>query len=56
VLLCLFAAGIAPDLLDRAIVWDTGTLQWYFYGALIISLVLPSAVVAWQEPNQPAEA
>jgi Ca2+/Na+ antiporter len=54
-LLGIFALSIAPDVLDRPLVVTFETMQPLMWGALLYSLILPSAVIAWQEPDLPGE-
>lgn len=49
VLLGLLAAAIAPDLLDRPLSVSYETMQPLLWAAILYSIILPSAVVAWQE-------
>lgn len=51
VLVALVAVAIIPDVLDRPITLDYATLNWFIMGAILVSLALPSAVVAWVEPD-----
>jgi hypothetical protein len=44
-------AAIAPDVLDRPIEYTFETVQPVFWGVLHYALVLPSAFVAWREPD-----
>jgi formate hydrogenlyase subunit 3/multisubunit Na+/H+ antiporter MnhD subunit len=50
-LVVLIAAGILPDLLDRPIELTYEVVNWFVMGAILISIALPSAVVAWREPD-----
>jgi hypothetical protein len=54
-LLGIFAFSIAPDVLDRPLAVTFETMQPLMWGALLYSLILPSAVIAWQEPDLPGE-
>ncbi len=56
VLFGLLLAGILPDLLDRPIALTYDTVQPIIWGLLLYSLILPSAVVAWREPDHDPEA
>ena len=49
-LMTLVAAGVIPDLIDQPFVWTYEVVNWFVMGAILISIVLPSAVVAWREP------
>lgn len=55
VLVVLLVVGIGSDIVDRAVTLTFDTLNWYVMGVVLLSLVLPSAVVAWREPNLPAD-
>jgi len=52
----LLVAGILPDVLDRPLAVTFEAVQPVFWGAFLYSIILPSAVVAWQEPDLPADA
>ena len=54
-LLGLLLFGILPDVLDRPLEVTYETVQPLLWGALLYSLVLPSAFVAWAEPELPVE-
>ncbi len=54
-LLAIFALSIAPDVLDRPLAVTFETMQPLMWGALLYSFILPSAVIAWQEPDLPGE-
>jgi hypothetical protein len=54
-LLGIFAFSIAPDVLDRPLTITFETMQPLTWGAILYSLILPSAVIAWQEPDLPGE-
>jgi hypothetical protein len=56
VLVGLLVVGILPDVLDRPLALTFETVQPLFWGAFLYSIILPSAAVAWQEPDLPAEA
>lgn len=50
-LLALVAVAIAPDLLDRTLSVTYETIQPLVWAGILYSIILPSAVVAWQEPD-----
>jgi hypothetical protein len=54
-LLGLAALAIIPDLIDQPITLTYDVVQWLVMGAILLSLILPSAVVAWNEPDLAAE-
>lgn len=56
VLVALLAVAVLPDILDTPITLDYLTLQWFIMGAILTSVTLPSAVVAWGEPDLPMDA
>jgi hypothetical protein len=47
--------AIAPDVLDRPIEYTFETVQPVFWGVLHYAIVLPSALVAWREPDIDAQ-
>jgi len=51
----LLVVGIASDVLDRPITLTFATTNWFMMGAILISVILPSAIVAWQEPDLPSD-
>jgi hypothetical protein len=51
VLVALLLAGVVPDILDRPLEMTFETVQPLFWGAMLYSIILPSAIVAWQEPD-----
>jgi hypothetical protein len=55
VLLVLFVGGIVADWLEPPIPLTYDVVQALMWGALLYSMVLPSAVVAWQERDIPIE-
>jgi len=50
-LIGLVLAAIVPDIVDRPLVLTYDVVQWFVMGAILLSLVLPSAIVAWREPD-----
>jgi len=50
-LVALALAGIIPDLIDRPLALTYDVVNWFVMGGILISLALPSAVVAWREPD-----
>ncbi|HYO43286.1 MAG TPA: hypothetical protein VES19_08825 [Candidatus Limnocylindrales bacterium] len=55
VLLVLLVGGIASDVLEPPITLTYDVVQPLVWGALLYSMFLPSAVVAWQERDLPGE-
>ncbi len=47
----LLLVGIVPDLLHQPLTFDYSVANLFVMGAVILSLGLPSAVVAWREPD-----
>jgi hypothetical protein len=47
----LMVAGILPGLLDHPLTFDYTVANFFVVGAVILSIALPSAVVAWREPD-----
>jgi hypothetical protein len=56
VLLVLLLGGIAADGLEEPITLTYDVVQPLIWGALLYSMFLPSAVVAWRERDIPVEA
>jgi membrane protease YdiL (CAAX protease family) len=50
-LVTLVAAGVIPDVIDQPIELTYEVVNWFVMGAILISIILPSAVVAWREPD-----
>jgi hypothetical protein len=50
-LLTLVAVSLIPTLLDVPITLTYDVANWFIVGAVLISIALPSAVVAWREPD-----
>lgn len=50
-LLGLLIVGILPDAIDRPLDVTYETVQPFLLGAILYSIILPSAVVAWGEPD-----
>lgn len=50
-LLAVVGLAILPDLVDRPVAFTYDIAQWWVMGAILLSLILPSAVVAWNEPD-----
>jgi uncharacterized membrane-anchored protein len=50
-LLTLVAVSLFPTLLDVPITLTYDVANWYIVGVVLISIALPSAVVAWREPD-----
>lgn len=47
----VLVVAIAPDVLDRPLELTFETVQPVFWGVLHYALVLPSAFIAWREPD-----
>lgn len=47
----LLAATIVPDAIDRPVQLTFETIQPVMWGAILYAIILPSAVVAWREPD-----
>jgi uncharacterized membrane protein len=54
-MLGLIVVGIGSDALDRPVVVDFDVVQPLIWGAVLYGIVMPSAVVAWQEPDLAGE-
>jgi len=52
----LVGVAIVHDILGRTVTLGFDTINWYVMGFILISIALPSAVVAWREPDLPMEA
>jgi len=50
-LLTLVALSLGPTLLDAPITLTFEVANWFIVGIVLISIALPSAVVAWREPD-----
>lgn len=50
-LVAVVGLAILPDLLDRPVAFTYDVAQWWVVGTFLVSLLLPSAVVAWNEPE-----
>lgn len=50
-LLGVLVVGILPDLLDRSLQVTFETIQPVMWGLIHYTIILPSAVVAWREPD-----
>jgi hypothetical protein len=50
-LLTLVAVSLLPTLFDAPISLTFEVANWFIVGVVLISIVLPSAVVAWREPD-----
>lgn len=55
-LVALLLLGIGADALDTPITLTFDVLQPVIWGTILYGIVLPSAVVAWQEPDLDVEA
>jgi hypothetical protein len=50
-LVALVVAGLVPGILGRPLTLTFDVVNWFVMGGVLISLALPSAVVAWREPD-----
>jgi hypothetical protein len=50
-LVALVLLGLVPGMVDKPLTLTFDVVNWFVTGAVLISLVLPSAVVAWREPD-----
>lgn len=50
-IVALVLVGIVPDLLDHPLTFDYTVANFFVMGAVILLIALPSAVVAWREPD-----
>jgi uncharacterized membrane protein len=50
-LLGLLVVGIGSDAIDRPITLTYDTMQPLVWGVILYGIILPSAIVAWQEPD-----
>ena len=50
-LVALVLLGLVPGMVERPLTLTFDVVNWFVMGAVLLSLVLPSAVVAWREPD-----
>jgi hypothetical protein len=55
VMLVLLIGAILADGLDQPVALTFDLVQPLIWGAILYGMILPSAVVAWQEPDLPGE-
>jgi hypothetical protein len=55
VMVVLVVGGIAADALDQRVELTFDLVQPLIWGAILYGMILPSAAVAWREPDLPGE-